>query len=47
MTNSIFRLAFILLTLITLLTAGCNTMRGVGQDIEKGGEAIQRAATKK
>ena len=22
---------------------GCNTMRGVGQDIEKGGEAIQKA----
>ena len=23
--------------------AGCNTVRGVGQDIEKGGEAIQKA----
>jgi entericidin B len=23
--------------------AGCNTIRGMGQDIEKGGEAIQRA----
>ena len=23
--------------------AGCNTIRGVGQDIEKGGEAIQKA----
>jgi predicted small secreted protein len=22
---------------------GCNTVRGVGQDIEKGGEAIQKA----
>ncbi|HNU63499.1 MAG TPA: entericidin A/B family lipoprotein [Thiobacillaceae bacterium] len=22
---------------------GCNTMRGVGQDIEKAGEAIQRS----
>jgi predicted small secreted protein len=25
---------------------GCNTMRGVGQDIEKAGEAIQRAGNK-
>jgi predicted small secreted protein len=23
--------------------AGCNTVRGVGQDLEKGGEAIQKA----
>ncbi|KAA3649857.1 MAG: entericidin, EcnA/B family [Proteobacteria bacterium] len=26
--------------------SACNTVRGVGQDIEKGGEAIQRAAKK-
>jgi predicted small secreted protein len=25
------------------ILAGCNTVRGVGQDIEKGGEAIQKA----
>jgi predicted small secreted protein len=30
------------LTLAVVL-AGCNTLRGVGQDIEKGGEAIQKA----
>jgi len=23
--------------------AGCNTVRGIGKDIEKGGEAIQKA----
>jgi predicted small secreted protein len=23
---------------------GCNTMRGIGQDIEKAGEAIQRSS---
>jgi predicted small secreted protein len=23
--------------------AGCNTVRGIGQDIERGGEAIQKA----
>jgi predicted small secreted protein len=26
-----------------IVLAGCNTVRGVGQDIEKGGEAIQKA----
>jgi predicted small secreted protein len=26
-----------------LLVAGCNTVQGLGKDIEKGGEAIQRA----
>ncbi|MCK9284560.1 MAG: entericidin A/B family lipoprotein [Rhodocyclaceae bacterium] len=23
---------------------GCNTVRGIGQDLEKGGEAIQKAS---
>ncbi|MBS9403865.1 entericidin A/B family lipoprotein [Halomonas sp. TRM85114] len=36
------------LTLVTLFTvsllSGCNTMRGAGQDIEEGGEAVQRSA---
>ena len=27
-----------------LLLAGCNTVKGVGQDIGKAGNAIQRAA---
>lgn len=26
------------------LTAGCNTMHGAGQDIERGGEKIQEKA---
>ncbi|WP_136249030.1 entericidin A/B family lipoprotein [Halomonas borealis] len=26
------------------LLAGCNTVRGVGQDIEQGGEAIQQSS---
>lgn len=26
------------------LLSGCNTMRGMGEDIEAGGEAIQRQA---
>ena len=28
---------------VILNMGGCNTVRGVGQDIEKGGEAIQKA----
>lgn len=37
-------LAVILLSLFTLsLLAGCNTLEGAGQDIEEGGEAIQRS----
>ncbi|WFE70621.1 entericidin A/B family lipoprotein [Halomonas sp. M1] len=27
-----------------LVISGCNTVRGVGQDIEQGGEALQRSA---
>ena len=30
------------LTFVALLT-GCNTIQGIGKDIEKGGEAIQKA----
>lgn len=26
-----------------VVLAGCNTVQGIGKDIEKGGEAIQRA----
>ena len=31
------------LSLASVVLCGCNTVRGIGQDIEKGGEAIQRA----
>ena len=35
-------LSLVLVALFTLsLLAGCNTVRGMGQDIEEGGEAIQ------
>jgi predicted small secreted protein len=30
----------------TLALIGCNTVRGVGKDIEKAGEVIQRGADK-
>ncbi len=33
-----------MLLAIAALTAGCNTMKGAGQDIERGGEKIQQEA---
>ncbi|QJQ97857.1 MULTISPECIES: entericidin A/B family lipoprotein [Halomonas] len=37
-------MAIVLLSLFTLsLLSGCNTIRGAGEDIERGGEAIQRS----
>jgi predicted small secreted protein len=35
-----------LLTLATLTLAACNTMEGLGQDIERGGEKLQDSADK-
>jgi predicted small secreted protein len=32
---------------ISSVTAGCNTVQGVGKDLKQGGDAIERAATKK
>ncbi|PAT39616.1 hypothetical protein CK623_09495 [Vandammella animalimorsus] len=35
----------ILATLVAALAlAGCNTVQGVGQDVQQGGRAIERAA---
>lgn len=37
--------SILLLSLFSLsLLSGCNTIRGAGEDIERGGEAIQRSA---
>ena len=36
---------FALIAMCALL-AGCNTIEGVGKDIKKGGEAIEKAADK-
>ena len=33
-----------LILLAALALAGCNTMEGIGRDVKKGGEAIERAA---
>ena len=34
------------LMVIVFALSACNTIHGVGKDIEKGGQAIERAATK-
>jgi len=34
------------LLLAVLVFAGCNTFEGLGKDIKKGGEKIEKAATK-
>ncbi|SHO47206.1 entericidin A/B family lipoprotein [Desulfopila aestuarii] len=36
----------IMLVINLVLLAGCNTMSGIGQDIEQAGDAIEKAATK-
>ena len=36
------RKVMILMALLVVALAGCNTMRGFGQDMEKAGEAIQK-----
>jgi len=39
------RLIFVVVAAMAALAlSGCNTVRGVGQDIERGGEWIQRSA---
>ncbi len=35
------------LSLFTLSVTGCNTIKGVGQDVQKAGEKIEDAAKKK
>ncbi len=35
--------AMMTIVLAGLFTTGCNTVQGIGKDIEKGGEAIQRS----
>lgn len=35
---------FVMALLAASVTAGCNTMHGAGQDIERGGEKIQESS---
>jgi entericidin B len=32
------------LSVMVLVLAGCNTVQGIGKDIKKGGEAIEKSA---
>ncbi len=38
--------AFIAIVAAAFALAGCNTVEGLGKDIKKGGEAIEKAADK-
>ena len=38
------KMMWIALLAAMLALAGCNTVRGMGQDIEKAGEAIQKSS---
>lgn len=44
MKNSLITLVAALGLLVGL--SGCNTIRGVGEDVQKAGSAIEKAATK-
>ncbi|MDX9697999.1 MAG: entericidin A/B family lipoprotein [Rhodocyclaceae bacterium] len=36
----------VLTAAVALIATGCNTVQGIGKDIERGGAAIQKAADK-
>lgn len=41
------RITFAVLAIVSVLSStGCNTMQGIGKDIERGGQAIERAASR-
>jgi len=37
------KIILLIVTVFAVLLAGCNTIKGIGQDVEKGGAAIQKA----
>jgi len=37
----------VFLLVLALVTVGCNTVQGMGKDIKQGGEALERASSKK
>jgi predicted small secreted protein len=41
------KLSLILATMAALALAGCNTMQGIGKDVQKAGEKIEDASKKK
>ncbi|OAM52042.1 entericidin [Methylovorus sp. MM2] len=40
------KITFGLLVSVMLILSGCNTIRGVGQDVQTGGEKIENSADK-
>lgn len=40
-------IVILLAAAFVLALAGCNTVQGVGQDIQKGGQVLENAAKKK
>ena len=38
--------ATLIVLALTFVLAGCNTVKGVGQDVQRAGGAIERAANK-
>jgi predicted small secreted protein len=40
------RLTVLIAAVLTLMLAGCNTVHGMGQDIQKAGDAISGASKK-
>lgn len=37
------KLSLLIMIAATVLLSACNTVQGIGRDLEKGGEAIQKA----
>ena len=37
------KMSMLLFAVVAMVLFGCNTIKGIGQDLEKGGEAIQKA----
>jgi entericidin B len=37
-------IGLVLATLAALAVSGCNTVEGIGKDVKKGGEVIEKAA---
>lgn len=40
------RFALLIIAVFVVALAGCNTMEGLGKDIQKAGEKIEKKATK-
>lgn len=43
-TKTRFALLFLAAAILTIATTGCNTIHGVGRDVEATGEHIERAS---